>query len=89
MSDRLKVQRHLTDMHPPELREQLARTYEGQAYFAGTGPPDALCFNCRHWGHGFGRHRPCLKFTNNGKPVPGHGPCLQIFRSVQKKGFRK
>ena len=54
---KLRIDRHLAGASVTD--ELASRTFAGQAHFAGTGPPGAVCGNCRHWDSGLVRNRIC------------------------------
>ena len=42
---------HLTPGFAADLAENIKRTHSGQAFWAGTGPPDTSCGDCAFWGY--------------------------------------
>jgi len=47
----MKTNPFLTTGHLPELAQQIQRSREGQAHFAGTGPLGATCGECAYLGY--------------------------------------
>jgi len=48
---------NLTTGFEPQLEQQIRRTYDGMAHWAGSGPEGATCGDCVFWGY--------TKETNN------------------------
>jgi len=75
---RLTLTPNLTSGHSDELAQQIRATYEGQAYFANTGPFGATCHEC------------CAKYHaltgKHGAVVPATAPACRYFE--RKEGGR-
>ena len=93
-SKRLDMTPHLTVGHDQGLTQCFAKSIEGMAHFAGTGPKDEQCKTCRHWGNGSGpkqraQTRPCAKFVSmtgvESKGVPRRAAACRHFEMVAKR----
>jgi hypothetical protein len=47
----MKNASHLAPGHDPALAAQIAKTWPGQAHWAGSGPPGLVCGQCGHLGY--------------------------------------
>ena len=98
MAKRLERAPGLTTAHPPGLAEAIAKSYEGMAHWATTGPKGATCGGCLYWGDGTGpRQRAqegaCAKFRQLtqcvSKKVPKRAEACRHFEpAVAKRGRR-
>jgi len=88
MSERLQLTQGLRRDPIDKLAEQ---SYEGMAYFAGTGPK-ATCIDCKCWGDGTGKkqrtkQRACSRFvaiTGMGSQrVPGDAAACKYFEPTE------
>src|SRR6478672_5354061 len=78
----MKTNPFLTTGHEPELAQQIQRTREGQAHFAGTGPFGATCGECEHLGYWRQRR------SRSGEIIKTErvGGCAQTFKLTGKQG---
>ena len=99
---RLTLTPNLTSGHSDELAQQIRATYEGQAYFANTGPFGATCHECIFWGYYQQRRdragnstkttfrNGCAKYHaltgKHGAVVPATAPACRYFE--RKEGGR-
>jgi hypothetical protein len=79
---RLTLTSYLTHGYGETLEKQIRSTYEGQAYFACTGPFAATCGECIFLGY-FRHHRD--KFGNTVKSTRTGG-CAKFFELTKKHG---
>jgi hypothetical protein len=75
----LSFDRHLTKTGSHD--KHAAVSWDGQAYFAGTGPKGKLCQDCAHWNLGRSRRR----HTNQTIGTPRDGACSQFIRLLTRK----
>lgn len=78
---RLDMLPRTTEMFEDNVATQIARSHEGMAHFAGTGPEKAMCCECEHFrsqdkGGNWTRSKsqPCQQFIRMMKANPKRAP---------------
>jgi hypothetical protein len=66
----------------PEFDRKVAKTREGQAHFAGTGPDGATCGACHHLGY----WRAVYNRVGDAIRTTKHGGCAQFHNLTGKHG---
>jgi hypothetical protein len=78
----MKTNPFLTTGHLPELAQQIQRSREGQAHFAGTGPFAATCGECEFLGYWRQRRSASGEIIKTQRA----GGCAQTYKLTGKHG---
>lgn len=94
-----------TDPFDKDLSEQIKKTHEGMAHWAGSGPAGATCRMCKHWNYrgykkdpGFGRPElkdaTCGRFISmcarsKGLPIPHNADACKYFEEFPQHTERR